>query len=163
MNILLMHGPNLNLLGSRETAIYGSTTLAEIEKRTAALAAENGFKLDAFQSNHEGALIDHLQAQKGSHHALLINPGGLAHTSVALRDAIAAFKGGDTVDGENQISQSKPCVEVHISNVFARETFRHTLITAGAASACISGFGYDGYRCALAFVFDNLRAKAPNF
>lgn len=129
--ILVLHGPNLNLLGEREPEIYGRTTLAEIDQRLAALAGELGVAVESFQSNHEGALIDRIQAARGKVAAIVINPGGFTHTSVALRDALAAA--------------DVPVVEVHLSNVHRREEFRQRSLVAGIASGQVLGFGPDSY------------------
>lgn len=136
--LLLLNGPNLNLLGSREPAIYGSTTLADIEQAAVAQAAAAGAQLDCFQSNHEGALIDRLHAARAEGvEAIVVNPGGLTHTSVALRDAFAAV--------------AIPFVEVHISNVHQREAFRHHSFLSALALGTICGLGTDGYRYAIDF------------
>ena len=130
MRFLVLHGPNLNLLGSREPEVYGSTSLAEIDEALGKAAAENGHTVDAFQSNHEGELIDKLQAAT-EYDGVLLNPGGFTHTSVALRDAVQAV--------------NVPVIEVHLSNIYAREEFRqHSLISA-ACLGVVSGFGSQSY------------------
>ena len=136
MRILLLNGPNLNELGRREPEVYGRTTLAEIEARLQSLATELGARLEAFQSNHEGALIDRLQAARGEVEGLILNPGGLTHTSVALRDAVAL------------LASETPCIEVHLSNIYAREPFRQTSLLAGVVTGQISGLGPLGYELA---------------
>lgn len=134
--ILVLNGPNLNLLGAREPGVYGATTLAEVRSHLEEVAAELGTSVDLRQTNHEGQLIDwlHGAAAEGAT-GVVINPGGLSHTSVALRDAIAAI--------------TLPVVEVHVSNVHAREPFRQRLLTAGACAGVVSGLGIDGYALAL--------------
>lgn len=136
MRILVLHGPNLNLLGTREPAVYGATTLAQIDARLSQMAAEAGVMLTSFQSNHEGALIDRIHAARdeGVGH-IIINPGGLTHTSVALRDALAGV--------------DIPFIEVHLSNVHRREPFRHHSFLSGIAAGVICGLGADGYALAL--------------
>ncbi len=137
--LLLLNGPNLNLLGTREPQVYGSTTLADIEAAATAQALAAGATLACFQSNHEGALIDRIHAASGEGvEAIVINPGGLTHTSVALRDALAAV--------------AIPFVEVHISNIYQREAFRHHSFLAPLAVGSICGLGSDGYRFAIDFV-----------
>lgn len=135
-HLLLLNGPNLNLLGTREPEVYGSTTLADVESRAAQQASAGGARLQSFQSNHEGALIDRIhQARAEGVDAIVINPGGLTHTSVALRDALAGV--------------AIPFVEVHISNVHQREEFRHFSYLSGIARAVMCGLGVDGYRLAI--------------
>lgn len=142
-NILLVNGPNLNMLGTREPEVYGSTTLADIEHAAAAQASAAGAALASFQSNHEGALIDRIQAAKAEGvDAIVINPGGLTHTSIALRDALAAV--------------AIPFVEVHISNIHQREAFRHHSYLSGIAVGVICGLGVDGYRAAIEFALKKL-------
>lgn len=136
--LLLLNGPNLNLLGTREPAVYGSTTLADIEHAATAQAVAAGATLSCFQSNHEGALIDRIHAAKAEGvEAIVINPAGLTHTSVALRDAFAAVE--------------IPFVEVHISNIHQREAFRHHSFLSAIAVGTICGLGTDGYRLAIDF------------
>ena len=135
-NLLLLNGPNLNLLGSREPEVYGASTLADIEQAAQAQAQAAGASLSCFQSNHEGALIDRIHAARTEGvDAIVINPGGLTHTSVALRDALTGV--------------ALPFIEVHISNIHQRETFRHHSFLSGAALGVICGMGVNGYRLAL--------------
>ncbi|MDB5840525.1 MAG: aroQ [Herminiimonas sp.] len=141
--ILLLNGPNLNLLGTREPAVYGSTTLADIESAARAQASAAGASLDAFQSNHEGALVDRIQAAKRDGvDAIVINPAAYGHTSVALRDAFAGV--------------AIPFVEVHISNIHSRESFRHHSYLSAIAVAVICGMGVEGYRFAIDFALKKL-------
>jgi len=135
MKILVLHGPNLNLLGEREPDVYGRTTLQEIDSRLSELAHESGAEIECHQSNHEGALIDRVQAARGRADGIVINPGGLTHTSVALRDALVACE--------------LPVVEVHLSNIHAREEFRRTSLISDVATGSISGLGPIGYELAL--------------
>ena len=139
--LLLLNGPNLNLLGTREPAVYGSQTLAEIESELVESAVNRGAKLLTFQSNHEGALVDRIQAAKQEGiDFIIINAGALTHTSIALRDALTGV--------------ALPFVEVHLSNVFRREAFRHHSYLSDVAVGCIAGLGPAGYRFALQFALD---------
>jgi 3-dehydroquinate dehydratase-2 len=136
----VLNGPNLNLLGSREPHLYGKTSYAEVLRRIEERAAALGVEVDAFQSNHEGALIDRLHAWSRDRAivGVVLNPGGLAHTSVSLRDAVAAL--------------SCPVIEVHLTNIAAREEFRHRSLVSGVATGVVSGMGVDGYLVALEYV-----------
>lgn len=141
--LLLLNGPNLNLLGSREPEVYGATTLAEIEQAAIAQAKAAGAELACLQSNHEGDLIDRIQAAKAEGvEAIVINPGGLTHTSVALRDALAGV--------------AIPFVEVHISNIYKRESFRHHSYLSELAAGVVCGLGPDGYRISIEFAIKKL-------
>ena len=135
MRILVLHGPNLHALGSREPGIYGRDTLADINASLAALGRELGCEVDSVQSDHEGVLIDALYQARGSCDGVLLNPGGLTHTSVALGDAVRGA--------------GLPTIEVHVSNPLARESFRHRSLVSGAALGVVQGFGADSYRLAL--------------
>ena len=145
--ILVLHGPNLNLLGRREPEIYGHQTLADIDGMLEAAAKELGVAIDTFQSNHEGELIDRIQqamaGESGEADGIVINPGGFTHTSVALRDALAGV--------------SLPIVEVHLSNVFARESFRHQSFISGIALGVIAGLGARGYGVGLEALVSHIR------
>jgi 3-dehydroquinate dehydratase II len=144
MSILVLNGPNLNLLGSREPEVYGATTLAQIEAELSQIAADAGAKLDCLQSNHEGVLIDRIHAARSDGTTfIIINPGAFTHTSIALRDALAAV--------------ALPFIEVHISNVHAREPFRHKSYLSDVAVGVIVGLGVNGYRLALSHAL-SLRA-----
>lgn len=144
LRILVLHGPNLNLLGTREPEVYGHTTLAEIDQELAELAKSRGAQIEALQSNHEGILIDRIQEARSGVRGILINPGGLTHTSVSLRDALAGVE--------------LPVVEVHLSNVQAREAFRHHSYVAGVALGTVAGFGARSYRLGLEALLDHLGA-----
>ncbi len=138
VRILVLHGPNLNLLGRREPEIYGRTTLEEIDRRLAAQAAAFArvpVELACFQSNHEGVLIDRIQEAADWADGILVNPAALGHTSIALRDALAAL--------------GTPVVEVHLSNVYRREPFRHQSLVSAVALGLVAGFGADSYRLGL--------------
>ena len=135
LRLLVLHGPNLNLLGEREPEIYGSLALKEINTRIRAAARERGVRVEIFQSNHEGELIDKLHRARRRVAGVIMNPGGLAHTSVALADAVRAV--------------GLPVIEVHLSHVFAREEYRHRLVVAPACRGLVSGLGWRGYLMAL--------------
>lgn len=141
-HILILHGPNLNLLGTREPEIYGSTTLAEIDTRLQDLASHRGAKIRTLQSNHEGALIDAIQSAANWADGIVFNPAAYTHTSIALRDTIAAVE--------------LPTVEVHLSNVDAREEFRNTSLIAPVCLGRIAGFGPDSYLLGLNAILDHL-------
>jgi 3-dehydroquinate dehydratase-2 len=134
-NFLLMNGPNLNLLGSREPDVYGNTNLAEIENRLRTLAAESGHALEAFQSNAEHEIVDRIQQAAGKIDFILLNPGAFTHTSVSIRDALLAV--------------NIPFIEIHLSNIFAREEFRHKSYFSDIAAGCIFGLGVHGYELSL--------------
>jgi 3-dehydroquinate dehydratase-2 len=144
-SILVLHGPNLNLLGRREPAIYGTTTLAEIDASLAKVAAVAGVRVVCHQSNQEGALVEHVQKAARRHAGIVLNPAGYTHTSVALRDAIAAV--------------GLPTVEVHLTNVDAREDFRRTSLVAPVCLGRVSGFGPAGYRAALLLLVEHLETR----
>ena len=143
--ILVLNGPNLGTLGSREPKLYGTATLSDIESQVRERAAALGVILRLAQSNHEGELIDILEAERTRADGCIINPGGLSHTSIALADALRAFQ--------------RPIVEVHITNVFAREPERRVLLTAAACAGVISGLGVRGYILALDAIIGMLRGE----
>jgi 3-dehydroquinate dehydratase-2 len=143
VRILVLHGPNLNLLGAREPDVYGTTTLAEIDAALASLAAELGVAIESEQSNHEGVLVDRIQAARAD--GILINPGGYTHTSVAIRDALTAV--------------GIPFVEVHLSNIHAREPFRRQSLFSDVALGQVAGFGAQSYTVALRGLVETLRAS----
>lgn len=141
--ILILHGPNLNLLGQREPDVYGRQTLSDINASLASLATELNVAVEALQSNHEGVLIDRIHsAENDGFSGIVINPGGFTHTSVALRDAIA--------------SVALPVIEAHLSNIHARESFRHLSYVAGVVVGQVAGFGAMSYHLALRGLVDHL-------
>jgi 3-dehydroquinate dehydratase II len=142
-SILVLHGSNLNLLGKREPGVYGTDTLDSINRSLIELAQSLEVQVAAFQSNHEGALVDAIQAALGQHQGIVINPGAYTHTSVAIRDAIAAV--------------ALPTVEVHLSNIHRRESFRQHSYIAPVAIGQISGFGAESYRLGLRALVQHLR------
>ena len=133
--VLVLHGPNLNLLGAREPEVYGKTTLEEINQRLQQAAEALGVEVETYQSNHEGALIDKLHEAREWAQGIIFNPGAYTHTSIALRDAISAI--------------NLPVVEVHLSNIHARESFRHTSYISAACVGTVTGFGWRSYLLAL--------------
>jgi 3-dehydroquinate dehydratase-2 len=145
MKILVLHGPNLNLLGTREPEVYGSMTLADIDEKLKEMGRELGVVVTSLQSNHEGALIDALHDARTSVDGVIFNPGGYTHTSVALRDAIAAI--------------GIPVVEVHLSNVYAREEFRNKSLVSAVCAGKISGLGWRSYTLALRALVEMLDEK----
>lgn len=143
MKLLILHGPNLNLLGTREPDVYGSMTLDDINSKLIELGRELGAEVTCLQSNHEGALIDALHEARTWADGVVFNPGGYTHTSVALRDAVSAI----------QI----PVVEVHLSNVYAREEFRHTSFVSAVCKGKVSGFGWRSYELGLRGLIDIIK------
>ena len=143
MKLLLMNGPNLNLLGQREPEVYGTVTLAQIEERTCAYAGEHGAEMDCFQSNHEGALIDAIQAAQGVYSGIVYNPGAHTHYSYAIHDAIT--------------SVDVPVVEVHISDISQREEFRRHSVLVDACIGQVKGLGPDGYLRAVDMLLEHLQ------
>ena len=145
MKFMVLHGPNLNLLGTREPEVYGSQTLADINNSLSDLSAELGCELSFVQSNSEGELIDAIQSAAQNCHGILINPAAYTHTSIAIRDALSAV--------------GLPSVEVHLSNIHRRETFRHTSMVAPVAIGQICGFGSDSYLLGLRALFNCVKNK----
>ena len=143
LSILVLHGPNLNLLGLREPGVYGVVTLDEINHQLTQEAEKLGVKISFLQSNHEGVLVDAIQGAYSQHQGILINPGAYTHTSVAIRDALAGV--------------AIPTVEVHLSNIYRREAFRHHSYIAPIAIGQISGFGSDSYRLGLLALVEHLK------
>lgn len=143
--ILIIHGPNLNVLGKRETVVYGTLSLDEVNESIRNLAKDLGVEVAIFQSNSEGALIDKVQEASGRYAAIVLNPGGYTHTSIALRDAIAAAE--------------VPTVEVHVSNLYRRERFRHRSYISGVAVGQITGFGMNSYLLGLRAAVDIVKSK----
>ncbi len=143
MRICVLHGPNLNLLGTREPELYGTETLSRIDERLRARASELGAEIESFQSNHEGELVDRVQERSSNVDGWLVNAAGLTHSSVSLRDALVA--------------SGKPFVEVHLTNIFAREPFRHRSVLTDAALGIVSGFGSRSYLFGLDGLVDGLR------
>ena len=149
MQVLVLHGPNLNLLGTREPGVYGATTLAEIDADLRRIAQEAGVTLESYQSNHEGGLVDRIQAAgRDGTRFIIINPAAYTHTSVAIRDALAAV--------------ALPVIEVHLSNIHKREPFRHHSYVSAVAEGVICGLGPAGYRLALQFAIQQLSRPASS-
>ena len=146
LRILVIHGPNLNMLGKREPEIYGSSTLEDVNTKLGREAKELGAEVEFFQSNSEGEIVGRIQGAMSSAQGILINPGGYTHTSVAIRDAI--------------LSTGLPVVEAHMSNIYKREDFRQKSYVSGVALGVISGFGAESYSLALRGLVDYLKGKA---
>jgi len=144
--VLVIHGPNLNMLGRREPAVYGAKTLAEINQEMTEYARQLGITLTAFQSNHEGEIVETIQAAWDEYQGLIINPAAYTHTSVAIRDAILTF--------------GMPVIEVHLSNIYKREPFRHQSTLADIVTGQISGFGAKGYALALSAMAELIQDAA---
>lgn len=144
--VLVIHGPNLNLLGRREIEVYGSLTLDEINKTIRKEAADCGLEIECFQSNHEGEIVDKIQETTGTFECIIINPAAYTHYSIAIRDALAAVPA--------------PSIEVHLSNIHNREDFRHKSVTAPVAQGQIAGFGPDSYLLAVRAASNLIRKKS---
>lgn len=147
--VLVLNGPNLNLLGTREPELYGAVTLAEIERMCIAEGARLGLAVSCLQSNHEGVLVDAVQTARDTQDGIVLNAAAYTHTSVALLDALKMFE--------------KPVIELHLTNIHKREAFRHHSFVSQAATAMICGFGADGYRLALSGLATILKAARPSF
>lgn len=146
ISILILNGPNLNLLGTRQPEVYGHTTLADIEASSRALADALGIRLAFQQDNNEGALVDHIHAARGKHDGVILNAGAYTHTSIALMDAVSSVE--------------LPVIELHLSNIHAREEFRHVSYIAKVALGVICGFGAKGYELAIEAMVDHLKARS---
>ncbi|WP_299197424.1 type II 3-dehydroquinate dehydratase [uncultured Tateyamaria sp.] len=144
-SVLVLNGPNLNLLGTRQPEIYGATTLPQVEQLCREYAAKNGYDVTCTQSNHEGALVDTIHAAKGTHDGIVLNAGAYTHTSIALHDAI--------------LGTELPVVELHLSNIHSREAFRHNSYIAPVAVGMICGFGVAGYTLALDALIGHLGGR----
>ncbi len=145
--VLIIHGPNLNMLGKRETDIYGKSTLDEINADLIKTGENAGLSVEAFQSNHEGAIVEKIQQAVDGYSGLIINPAAFTHTSIAIRDALLLL--------------DMPTIELHISNIYKREPFRHTSMISDVATAIIAGFGASGYTMALEAIIRMIRSDTP--